>query len=253
MKNIAKCVIINLKGVRMSVAKQIRSYIDTVEDGKIFTYADLPVNNKSAAAPVLSRMETKGDIKRLSKGKYYKPKEGMFGKLPPSDAEVLQSYMKDMGNAYITGLKAFNIMGLTTQVPNVISIAGNGSARKIKVKNMTIEVFELKSSIERDDIGLAQMLDALDKIKKIPDTTPDNVVLYTKKIMADLSKKEKDRLAVLAKERRPRTRAIIGAILKELGEWQDAYMLKETLNPLSSYKVGLSYDTLKEKSKWKIL
>ena len=118
----------------MSVAKQIRNYIETVEEGKIFTYADLPVNNKAAAAPVLSRMESKGDIKRLSKGKYYKPKEGMFGELPPSDAEVLRSYMKEMENAYITGLKAFNSMGLTVQVPNVVSIAGSASVRKIQIK-----------------------------------------------------------------------------------------------------------------------
>ena len=237
----------------MSVAKQIRSYIETVEKGKIFTYADLPVDNKTAAAPVLSRMESRGDIKRLSKGKYYKPKEGMFGKLPPSDAEVLRSYMKDMGNAYITGLKAFNKMGLTTQVPDVVSIAGNSSARKIKVKNLTIEVFELKSNIETDDIYLAQMLDALDKIKKIPDTTPDDVVLYTKRTIADLSKEKKERLVFLVKERRPRTRAIIGAILKEFGEWEDSTMLKETLNPLSSYKVGISKEVLKEKNRWKIL
>ena len=237
----------------MSVAKQIRNYIETVEKGKIFTYADLPVNNKAAAAPVLSRMENKGDIKRLSKGKYYKPKNGMFGELPPSDAEVLRSYIKDMGNAYVTGLKAFNKMGLTTQVPNVVSIAGNGSARKIKVKNMTIEVFEVKQNIETDDILLAQMLDALDKIKKIPDTSPDDVVLYAKRTMAELPKEQKDRLSILAKERRPRTRAIIGAILKELGEWEDATMLKETLNPLSSYKIGLSENILQEKKKWKIL
>ena len=241
------------KGVSVSVAKQIRSYIETVEEGKIFTYADLPVDNKAAAAPVLSRMESRGEIKRLSKGKYYKPKEGMFGELLPSDAEVLRSYMKDMGYSYITGLKAFNKMGLTTQVPNVVTIAGDSSARKIKVKNMTIEVFELRSNIETDDIFLAQMLDALDKIKKIPDTTPDDVVQYSKKTIADLPREQRKRLAVLAKERRPRTRAIVGAILKELGEREDAAMLKETLNPLSSYKVGLSNDVLKEKSQWKIL
>ena len=237
----------------MSVAKQIRSYIDTVEKGKIFTYADLPVANKSAAAPVLSRMESRGDIKRLSKGKYYKPKEGMFGDLLPTDTEVLRSYMKQMDNAYITGLKAFNSMGLTAQVPNMVSIAGSASARKIQIKNLNIEVSKIKASIKPNEIWLAQMLDAVDKIKKIPDTTPDEIVRYAKKNVEAISKEQKERLAVLAKEYRPRTRAIMGAILSELGEWEKSYMLKETLNPLSSYKVGLSENVLKEKSKWKIL
>ena len=97
------------------------------------------------------------------------------------------------------------------------------------------------------------MLDAVDKIKKIPDTTPDKIVQYAKKSVAAISKEQKERLAVLAKEYRPRTRAIIGAVLEELGELEKSYMLKETLNPLSSYKVGLSNDVLREKSKWKIV
>lgn len=237
----------------MSVAQQIRDYIDSIEEGKVFTYTDLPVDSKTAAAPVLSRMESRGKIRRLSKGKYYKPKEGMFGELLPSDTEVLQSYMKDMGNAYITGLQAFNKMGLTTQVPHVVSIAGKGSTRKIKVKNMTIQVFEVKQSIETDEIWLAQILDALDKLKKIPDATPDDIIRYSKKSIADLSKKERKRLAVLAKDRRPRTRAIIGAILKELGDIKESKVLKATLNPLSSYKIGLSEGVFNDTSEWKIV
>jgi len=237
----------------VSVAKQIRSYIETVEEGKIFTYADLPVDNKAAAAPVLSRMESRGEIKRLSKGKYYKPKQGRFGELPPSDNEVIQSYMKSIGhNAYITGLQAFNKMGLTTQVPHTVSIAGESSSRKTKIKNMTIEIFEIKHSIEKDDIQLMQLLDAIDMIKKIPDTTPNDVVRYTKKSIDDMSKKEQGRLAKLAEKCKPRTRAIIGAILRETGNWEDSIKLKESLNPLTSYKVGLSDDVLKEKSRWKI-
>ena len=237
----------------MSVAKELRTFIDTLNDGEIFTYADLPVDNISAAAPVLSRMQSKGAIKRLSKGKYYKPKQGMFGELPPSDDEVLRSYMKTMGNTYITGLQAFNKMGLTTQVPNIITLAGKGSSRKIKVKNMTIEVFEQKSSVESDDIWFSQMLDALDKIKKIPDTTPDDVVAYTMKSVSELKKKEKQKLAQLATERRPRTKALLGAVFQVLGDIEEASLLKKTLNPLSSYRVGISKSILDNKSEWKII
>jgi len=236
----------------MSVAKELRTYIDTLNDGEIFKYADLPVDNISAAAPVLSRMQSKGAIKRLSKGKYYKPKKGMFGELPPSDDEVLRSYMKTMGNTYITGLQAFNKMGLTTQVPNVVTLAGKGSSRKIKVKNMTIEVFEQKSSVEPDDIWFSQMLDALDKIKKIPDTTPDDVVAYTMKSVYGLNQKDKKKLAKLAIERRPRTRALLGAIFQEFGDPDASSLLKKTLNPLSSYQVGISDTVLNNKAEWKI-
>jgi hypothetical protein len=160
--------------------------------------------------------------------------------------------MKTMGNTYITGLQAFNKMGLTTQVPNVVPLAGKGSSRKIKVKNMTIEVFEQKFSVEPDDIWFSQMLDALDKIKKIPDTTPDDVIAYTMKSVYALNQKDKKKLAQLAIERRPRTRALLGAIFQEFGDLDASSLLKKTLNPLSSYQVGISDTVLNNKAEWKI-
>ena len=237
----------------MSIAKQIRNYIDTIPEGRIFTYADLPVENVVAAAPLLSRMNKRGDIARLSKGKYYKPKRGMFGDQMPSDDEVLRSYMKNMGNAYLTGLQAFNKMGLTTQVPNTVFIAGEGSVRKIKVKNLTLQILGKKSSVKPDDVGLAQILDALDMIKKIPDTTPDDVVNDMRNILATFNTKGLKKLSALAKDYRPRTRALLGAILSELGYEALAKDLKNTLNPLTSYKIGLSDATLDNKKEWKIL
>ncbi len=237
----------------MSIAGQVRNYIDTIPDGKIFTYADLPVDNITAAAPLLSRMEKRGDISRLSKGKYYKPKQGMFGEQLPSDEEVVRSYMDNMGNAYLTGLRAFNAMGLTTQVPNVVTIVGKGSPRKINIKNMTIQISEQKSDIAPEDIRFARMLDALDMIKRIPDTTPDDVVAYIKNTLATFNTKEIKRLTILAETYRPRTRALLGAILSELGYAAWAESLKNTLNPLTAYKVGLSEKILSNKRAWKII
>jgi len=43
-----------------------------------------------------------------------------------------------MPNTYVTGLKAFNEMGLATQVPNVITIATEKQPRRVKIKNMEI-------------------------------------------------------------------------------------------------------------------
>ena len=177
----------------------------------------------------------------------------MFGTQLPSDEEVLRSYMDNIGNAYLTGLRAFNAMGLTTQVPNVVTIAGKGSPRTISVKNMTIQISEQKSDIAPEDIPFAQMLDALDMIKKIPDTTPDDVVTYIKNTLGTLNAKEIKRLATLAETYRPRTRALLGAILSESGYEVWAESLKNTLNPLTSYKVGLSEETLSNKRAWKIL
>ena len=238
----------------MSVAKTVRSFVETVREGKVFTYDDINIDKKSVVAIELSRLNKQGTVKRISKGKYYKPRQGRFGELPPSDEEIIRTYLKasKRSNAYITGLKAFNQMGLTTQVPNVVTIASDSPAKSIKVKNINIKFVPQKQKISKNDTKFAQLLDALENLKKIPDTTPDEVVRYSKHYLLKLTQKEQSQVAKLAKNYRPRTRAIVGAMLKELGNWEDAYKLKGTLNSLTSYKVGLSENILNEKSKWKI-
>ena len=237
----------------MSVAKTVRSFVDSIREGELFTYDDIPSSKKNVVAIELSRLSKQGIVKRISKGKYYKPKQGHFGELQPSDEEVIKSYLKSSkSTGYITGLRAFNQMGLTTQVPNTITIAREGTPRKIKVKNINIEFIPLKQKMAKSEMKFAQLLDALDSLNKIPDTVPDDVVNYAKNYMAKLPRKDQGKIAKLAQKYRPRTRAIVGAILKELGNWEDAFKLKETLNTMTTYKIGLSAEVLKDKSNWKI-
>ena len=237
----------------MSVAKTVRSFVDSIREGELFTYDDIPSSKKSVVAIELSRLSKQGIVKRISKGKYYKPKQGRFGELQPSDEEVIKSYLKSSkSTGYITGLRAFNQMGLTTQVPNIITISKEGSPQKIKVKNIDIKFIPLKQKIAKSEMKFAQMLDALDNLNKIPDTVPDDVVNYAKNYMVKLSRKDQEKIAKLVQKYRPRTRAIVGAILKELGNWEDAFKLKRTLNTMTTYKIGLSAEVLKDKTNWKI-
>jgi predicted transcriptional regulator of viral defense system len=91
----------------MSVAQDVRDFIEKMDNGKLFSYEDIQNEKKSVVAIELSRLSKQGIVKRLSKGKYYKPKQGYFGEVPLSDNEVLKSYLA-MPNTYVTGLKAFN-------------------------------------------------------------------------------------------------------------------------------------------------
>lgn len=236
----------------MSVAQMVRSFIDNVDNGKLFSYADIESDKKSVIAIELSRLNKQGIVKRLSKGKYYKPKEGFFGEIAPSDAEVLKSYLS-APNTYITGLKAFNEMGLTTQVPNVITIATEKQARRIKVKNLNIQFVRIKQKIEKEDVYLLRVLDALESMKNIPNTTVDEVVLYVKGFMQKLSSREVKTMTQYALKYRPKTKAIFAAILETLDYSKEAQKIQATLNPFSSYKVGISESILPNKAQWKII
>jgi hypothetical protein len=236
----------------MSVAQTVRRFIDNVDNGKLFTYDDIESDKKSVIAIELSRLNKQGVVKRLSKGKYYKPKEGFFGELAPSDTEILKSYLS-APNTYVTGLKAFNEMGLTTQVPNVITIAAEKQARRIKVKNLNIQYVRIKQKVKKEDIYLVRVLDAIESMKNIPDTTIEEVIRYSKKFIQNLPLGEVKKMTQYALKYRPKTKAVFAAILEMLDYNNESQTIKTTLNPLSNYKVGVSKNILPNKAQWKIV
>lgn len=144
-------------------------------------------------------------------------------------------------------------MGLTTQIPHVITIATQKQARRVKIKNLTIQFVTIKQNIKKEDVYLLRVLDAIESMKLIPDTTKDEVVSYVKNFMQNLSRKEVKTMTRYALKYRPKTKAIFGAILEILGYKEQAQQIQELLNPLSSYKADISTNILPNKAQWKII
>ncbi len=237
----------------MSVAQITRNFVDSIENGKIFMYDDILDDNKMGIAIELSRLFKKGLIKKVSKGKYYKPKITPFGEIGPSSDEKIKSFIEASNNDYVSGISNLNRLGLTTQVPNVITIASNQSSRKVKLQNTTIKFVPKLNQSSKKDIKLLQLLDALNSLKKIPDTSIDEAFGMIKIMIEKLEKKEQQGLAKLALNYPPRTKALVGAILKNVGLWEEAYKLKSTLNPISIYKINISKEILPNKNEWRIV
>ena len=238
----------------MSVAKVTRNFVDSIDEAKLFTYDDVPSDNKSTVAIELSRLYKKGVIKKVSKGKFYKPKKRAFGEIEPSSNEKIQSYVNSQDDVvYETGLNSFRQLGLTTQVAKTTTVATNRPYKKVDIDNIQIKFVPKRVDISKEDIPLVQILDALKDITKIPATTPEQAFVYLKDIIAKLSKDEQIKLSDFGKKYTPRTRALLGAILKEIGLWENAYELKQTLNPLTKYKIGISKEVLPTKSYWNII
>jgi len=235
----------------MSTAKITRDFIEQIEDTKIFTYNDIPSDKKTSVAIELSRLFKKGVIKKISKGKFYKPKQTRFGEIAPSDEEIAKSYLVEE-EGYITGYGGYNQLGLTTQIPNVITIASNRVPSRIRIENVNIKFVPNIANGSVKDTQLLQILDALQDIKNIPDNSPNDVVLSIKKIIKKFEEKKIKKMLELVRKYPPRVKAILGAILKEIGRWEEAYLLKEMLNPLTTYKIGISGNVLRNRDEWKI-
>jgi hypothetical protein len=134
----------------------------------------------------------------------------------------------------------------------VITIASNRIPNRIRVENVNIKFVPNIANGGVKDTQLLQILDALRDIKNIPDNSPNDVVLSIKKIVRKFDVEKIKKMLQLVRKYPPRVKAILGAILKEMGRWEEAYLLKEMLNPLTTYKIGISGDTLANRDEWKI-
>lgn len=82
---------------------------------------------------ILLQARMQGLITHLSHGIYLKPMHSRFGEVPPP-MEAVAKEIAERGHMEImpTESTAANILGLSTQVPMVISFLTTGSSRTIK-------------------------------------------------------------------------------------------------------------------------
>ena len=232
----------------MLQSKAIEQAVNSFRTDYVFTYRDLGLPPESSANVIrkLNRMADKGVIQRLSKGRFYKPKQTIFGKLKPSQEEVVKDLLEKDGKiiGYLTGISIFGQLGLTTQISNIIEIGVKGKKNNTRRGMYSIRFVQQANLITRNNIPLLQLLDSIKSIKRIPDTTPDSSYNRIKAIVKSLDEKNLDLMIKLAMKYNPMTRAIAGAIIEELYGEDKARSLRETLNPITIYKVGLTKTVL---------
>ncbi len=240
----------------MNVAKRIEEKINKIEEGDIFTYKDLLIKKEEyfAASKTIERLIKKEIIKRISTGTFYKPKKTIFGELRPNEEKIITPYLFKDGKriAYITGLLLYNKMGLTTQVPRVISIASR--EKRIYISRGNIKANAVKSYVEvtEENFQYLQILDAIKDFKKIPDLDLKNGIKILSNILKKLSKENIEKLVNYSLSYPPRVRALLGAILEEIGRKENLEKLQNSLNPFSVYKLGITKEILPTAENWKI-
>ena len=240
----------------MKVSEYIRDSINRLPKGHVFTYDDfsMEVKNKEAIIKALNRMVISGKIEKLSKGKYYKPEKTPFGRLQPSQEQIVKDLLIEDGKivGYLTGYSMYNQLGLTTQVSNLIQIGKNQTRPKFKRERYTISFIKQKNTITRKNIPLLQILDSIKYIKKIPDTSIKKACKRFLEILKKLKPEERKELIRLSFKYPPSTRALLGAMLDEIQDKTLTTKLKETLNPITTYKIPDATRVLTEASNWNI-
>jgi hypothetical protein len=241
----------------MKVIEQIIKVIDRLPADYVFTYTDIATNRGREATVVksLNRLATAGVISKLSKGKFYKPRQTQFGALKPSPYQIAKDFIEKDGKliGYLTGYSVFNELGLTTQISNALQIGTNKYRRAVKREIYTISFVIQPNRITKDNIELLRILDAVRFIKEIPATTPDEACFRLIEIFRELTPEKRTKLANLALKYTDSVRALCGAFLETVGAEQALlYKLQKSLNGVTYYKVSISENVLPTKTKWRL-
>ena len=241
----------------MKVSEIVANTINRLPTDYIFTYSDfdVEVKSKDAVVKALNRMVASEKISKLAKGKFYKPRKTQFGALQPSTYQIVKDLVEQNGEmvGYLTGYNAFNDLGLTTQIPSGVQIGTNKYRRAIKRGLYRISFIVQPNKINRKNIELLRILDAIRFIREIPATTPDEACNRIISIISKLPQEKIKLLANLVLKYSPAVQALCGAILEKNGvEFSIIKKISDSLNPVTEYKMPISELVLPNKNKWRL-
>jgi Family of unknown function (DUF6088) len=125
----------------MPTAKAIRTQIENMPRGEPFTSTQFAgVGRRAAVDQALSRMVKHGEIARLARGVFVRPKRSKYvGLVTPEPAKVAQAIASAHGETMqVQGAEAARLLGLTTQMPMQSVFYTSGPGRKLKVGNLQL-------------------------------------------------------------------------------------------------------------------
>lgn len=238
--------------VARRVARRIRANPD-----RVWGHADFRDFRASsgAVAMTLSRLARTGELRRVSRGLYYRPGPSVFGESLPDPTKILDRAYRRHGVTPIdTGVDAWRRLGLTTQLSAGRTLAAR---RRVRLKNMPAWTSVLVRPLSRGMTAPERAsLDALRHVKRVPGAAPREIIT---RLLALLREGALDgsRVVRFAMDEPPRVRALVGALVSAspshaatLG--RDIERLRKTLNPLTTYRIAGVGTLLPTAASWRI-
>ena len=227
-----------------SIIEEVRQIVEQMPIAQSFGFADfgeLAQTRRRALSRTLGQMVKDKEIRRAYPGRFYRPKvSDRFGPMGLFGRELLREAL-DVG--YPAGSWAHNDLGLSTQVPMVLTIATPSWTHERRFGYQKVRY--IRSTIKEIPKGHAarlalMILDALKEIRHISDSSPNHVVnqlflLFKQHVTIE-------HLGYLLKyglQYPPQVRALLGAIFEVEKHLHLSEILRKTLNPRTEYFVGV--------------
>lgn len=132
----------------MSTTEAIRTRIQRLPKGKPFPSSRfLKLGSRAAVDKTLSRLVGEGEIERLARGVFVRPKKSRFiGTVMPEVLEVIKVIARNHGETIqVHGAEAARRFKLSTQMPTSPVFYTNGPSRSLRVGNMVVKLMHTTS------------------------------------------------------------------------------------------------------------
>ena len=133
----------------MTASARIKEYITNIPEGKPFTTNSLrSFASTDNIRQILNRLVKAGEIKRLTRGVFLKPKLiSIIGEQLPLASDIAQTLAESTGETIsIHGSEAARLLQLTTQVPMRPIFYTSGNTRTLKFANRTVKLQHVNPS-----------------------------------------------------------------------------------------------------------
>ncbi len=212
----------------MTLKEKIRRQIGKHPEGEVFILDDLKFEKKDrpSVTAIVSLFKSEGMIKSAGKGMYYRPKVSFLGVDPISQKSLIEYYLRAY-DGYLSGNYAYNHMGLTEQVPSIVTIATESPRRILKFSTFAITFTKAYASNKKYGEKVLRILDAAKDAENIPGTTKYDICRNLQKIISLLSNEEKDSLFHAALNYPPGTRYTVAGMVSD----EHASQLLDSIRP----------------------
>ncbi len=119
-----------------SIDAAIRARIAAAEPGKVLSPSSfLDLGSRAAIDKVLSRMTKSGELRRIARGLYDRPRtHPLLGAMLPNADDIARALeSKTSQRLQPTGAYAANLLGLSEQVPLKLAFLTDGASRSVKI------------------------------------------------------------------------------------------------------------------------
>lgn len=142
----------------------------------------------------LSRLAKDGEIGRITKGIYCKPKKGKCGTTISSEKDILAYFLgKEQNKGVVIGRRLFNKYGLVAQVSKGIEIYSNVTNQEKRIiKNVTIKKANL--NFDTTTIKMIELLEILQEHQKIEGLNTNSLIAFIEEAVKCYNEKTVERI-----------------------------------------------------------